>query len=37
MPLHQDIEESERNANVGLKIAPNFVSHLLEVTDYTEW
>ena len=36
MPLHQDIEESKRKANMSLKIAPNFVSHVLEVTDIGE-
>src|SRR4249919_1239777 len=33
MPLHQDIEESKGKANMSLKIAPNFVSHVLEMTD----
>ena len=36
MPLHQNIEESKRKANMSLKISPNFVSHVLEMTDIGE-
>lgn len=36
MPLHQDVEQSQSEADPSLEIVPGFVGHALEVADIGE-